>query len=69
MLYFLFNADCNIKSELAFSEKVACIENRLICENESFISDKIKTTNSHNLEGFIATVDFEKTFYLLDHVL
>ena len=52
-----------------FSEKIACIENSLIWENESFISDKIKTTNSHNLEGLIATVDFEKTFDLLDHVL
>ena len=37
-------------------------KNRFISESERLISNKIKITDSNNLEGFIVTVDFEKDF-------
>ena len=52
----------NHTSIINFFGKKSYSKNRFISESERLISNKIKITNSNNLEGFIVTVDFEKDF-------
>ena len=54
-------------SYIISSSQTAYVKNRFISERGRVISDILETSNSLALEGFLVTVDIEKTFDSVNH--
>ena len=57
----------NVLPFLLSSNQTAYIKNRFISESGREISDILEITNTLALEGFLVTVDVEKTFDSVNH--
>ena len=53
--------------DLISSQQTAYFKNRHIGENGRLITDVTEITKIKNTEGFLVTMDIEKTFDTLDH--
>ena len=54
--------------DLISSQQTAYVKNRHIGESGRLISDVKEITKRKNIEGFLVTMDIEKTFDSLDHI-
>ena len=48
-------------------EQTAYVKDSFICETGRLISDTIEVSDIFNIDGFLVTMNIEKTFDLLDH--
>ena len=57
----------SVLSTLVSSQQTVYVKNRFIRESGTLISDIIEISDWFNIEGFLVTMDIEKTFDSLDH--